>query len=426
MANSPLGDEEIRIRVESMMIPRNLLLDPNADTIEQPLVEITGHLVSVGQAVNDLRPGDRVCGFAPADLSSHMTGPRGSFHLVKISDTPNASRLVAELNVETRAQLAVQASGVLQGESALVQLNELGCAIARLLVHAGVNVVGVRCEGTAVPTSLSIEIIEKTPESLQSVFRRVTGGHGFEIVSAGLSEWLPTHGVRCLRAGGTLIDLDSLAVSLELPHRVGMLVRTDLSAHVQKPLRVQQALQAAISSLCDSNRPTPPYLDVSIADVAWRKLPLSESKIAMTLTFDSRENALPVVQPVAMHINPAGTYLITGGLGGFGRKTAQWLIDHGAKSLVLTSRTGADTADKQAFIEELQSQGVTVRAAACDGANRQQVEQLIADIDRDLAPLVGIYHSAAVIIDQMITEMDLATFQQVMRNKALAPGICTS
>lgn len=38
--------------------------------------------------------------------------------------------------------------------------------------------------------------------------------------------------------------------------------------------------------------------------------------------------------------HPQHVYLITGGLGGFGLELAQWLINRGARKLVLTSRTG--------------------------------------------------------------------------------------
>lgn len=34
------------------------------------------------------------------------------------------------------------------------------------------------------------------------------------------------------------------------------------------------------------------------------------------------------------------SYIITGGLGGFGLELAQWLIERGARKLVLTSRSG--------------------------------------------------------------------------------------
>src|SRR6202011_4678350 len=42
-------------------------------------------------------------------------------------------------------------------------------------------------------------------------------------------------------------------------------------------------------------------------------------------------------------IDPGACYLITGAFGGFGRVLAQWLVEGGARNLVLTSRSGAST-----------------------------------------------------------------------------------
>lgn len=36
--------------------------------------------------------------------------------------------------------------------------------------------------------------------------------------------------------------------------------------------------------------------------------------------------------------DPSKSYIITGGLGGFGLELAQWLVERGAKILVLSSR----------------------------------------------------------------------------------------
>lgn len=44
--------------------------------------------------------------------------------------------------------------------------------------------------------------------------------------------------------------------------------------------------------------------------------------------------------------DPKKSYVITGGLGGFGLELADWLVQRGAKTLVLTSRRGKKTVRK--------------------------------------------------------------------------------
>lgn len=48
--------------------------------------------------------------------------------------------------------------------------------------------------------------------------------------------------------------------------------------------------------------------------------------------------------------DPYKTYIITGGLGGFGLELSKWLIERGAKYLVLTSRSGIKTGYQRRYV----------------------------------------------------------------------------
>lgn len=57
-----------------------------------------------------------------------------------------------------------------------------------------------------------------------------------------------------------------------------------------------------------------------------------------------------------------GTYLITGGLGGVRLRTAQWMVEQGARHLVLMGRRGA-TDHAQETIDALRSTGAVISVA---------------------------------------------------------------
>lgn len=44
---------------------------------------------------------------------------------------------------------------------------------------------------------------------------------------------------------------------------------------------------------------------------------------------------------------PTKSYIITGGLGGFGLELAQWLVERGAQKIILTSRSGIRTGKQK-------------------------------------------------------------------------------
>ena len=58
--------------------------------------------------------------------------------------------------------------------------------------------------------------------------------------------------------------------------------------------------------------------------------------------------------------DPHQVYLITGGLGGFGIELAQWLINRGARKLVLTSRKGIRTGYQSRCIHLWRRMGVSI------------------------------------------------------------------
>ncbi|KOV03691.1 hypothetical protein ADK91_17345, partial [Streptomyces sp. XY511] len=67
--------------------------------------------------------------------------------------------------------------------------------------------------------------------------------------------------------------------------------------------------------------------------------------------------------------DPDGTVLITGGTGGLGRILARHLVTHhGARHLLLTSRTGPDAPGARELADELTAAGAHITITACDTA----------------------------------------------------------
>jgi acyl transferase domain-containing protein/NADPH:quinone reductase-like Zn-dependent oxidoreductase/acyl carrier protein len=113
------------------------------------------------------------------------------------------------------------------------------------------------------------------------------------------------------------------------------------------------------------------------------------------------------------------SYLVTGGLSGFGLRTAEWLASLGARNLVLISRSGPSSEEARNAIGRLEKQGVNVHAASCDITDKKAVSALLAEIAKALPPLKGIVHAATVIDDGLIRNMDADQIRNVLAPKAL-------
>ena len=55
---------------------------------------------------------------------------------------------------------------------------------------------------------------------------------------------------------------------------------------------------------------------------------------------DESQSIIELMAHARSMCDPRKSYIITGGLGGFGLELAHWLVERGARNLVLTSRRG--------------------------------------------------------------------------------------
>ncbi|MCA9704849.1 MAG: SDR family NAD(P)-dependent oxidoreductase, partial [Myxococcales bacterium] len=106
-----------------------------------------------------------------------------------------------------------------------------------------------------------------------------------------------------------------------------------------------------------------------------------------------RAPPLPATPP--LEFRPDATYLVTGGLGGIGLHVARWLVDRGARHLLLLGRSGADTPERRAAVERLRALGATVEVASTDVADAEALGALLDAIPQ-AQPLRGIFHAAGI------------------------------
>jgi NAD(P)-dependent dehydrogenase (short-subunit alcohol dehydrogenase family)/acyl carrier protein len=113
-------------------------------------------------------------------------------------------------------------------------------------------------------------------------------------------------------------------------------------------------------------------------------------------------------------VRPDASYLVTGGLGALGLRMAAWLIDEGARHIVLTGRRRPDAAT-EAVLNGLREKGATVAVVAADIAVASDVDRVMTAAAKPA--LAGIIHAAGVLDDGMIADMDLARMDRIMAPK---------
>jgi hypothetical protein len=111
-----------------------------------------------------------------------------------------------------------------------------------------------------------------------------------------------------------------------------------------------------------------------------------------------------------------GSYLVTGGLGGLGIATAEWLAERGAQHLLLAGRR-APSPEVEQRLNALRKAGVEVKVLQLDVADPQGMQGLMAAASGSTAQLRGVIHAAGVLDDGAVMQQTWERFAAVMAPK---------
>ncbi len=111
-----------------------------------------------------------------------------------------------------------------------------------------------------------------------------------------------------------------------------------------------------------------------------------------------------------------GAYIVTGGLGGLGLVVARWLVDNGARRVVLNGRSDPTNEQRQ-FLAELEANAEVVVSLG-DISAPGVAEQLVTAAEDTGLPLRGVIHGAAVLDDQIVAHLSMDSLDRVWAPKA--------
>jgi acyl transferase domain-containing protein/NAD(P)-dependent dehydrogenase (short-subunit alcohol dehydrogenase family)/SAM-dependent methyltransferase/acyl carrier protein len=117
----------------------------------------------------------------------------------------------------------------------------------------------------------------------------------------------------------------------------------------------------------------------------------------------------------ALSFKPDATYVITGAFRGIGLLTARWMVDRGARRLVLIGRRPPE-AEARAVFESLEARGAALTLTQCDVGDREALMRVLDGIDLRF-PLRGVIHSAGALDDAVLAHQTWDRFRNVMTAK---------
>ncbi|KAF3392596.1 Compactin diketide synthase mokB [Penicillium rolfsii] len=111
------------------------------------------------------------------------------------------------------------------------------------------------------------------------------------------------------------------------------------------------------------------------------------------------------------------SYLLVGGLGGIGHAIASWMVEHGAKSLILVNRQGLSTDTARSIVQPLREKGAVVAVYGCDISNEEALSEMYTQVSQTMPPIKGVIQGAMILKDVHIEQMTAEDFNTVLRPK---------
>lgn len=418
VGHQPLGDDEVIVQIEAAgACHRDLEVVLGTLPWAPPGFDGAGKIVKTGSRVAHVREGDEVF-FLTLEASAFSTYQQlPSWQVARI---PHGMSLTDAATIPLAYTLAVlalvQKTGLRKGETVLIHgaTGAVGQACIVLAQHVGARIFATAGspekrdflhETFGIPRDQLFD--SRTPAFRDSIIC-ATKGKGIDVIVNSLSGELMTETWALAAPFGRFVEVGNkdTFVNNSLPMRQFKNNVTFSGVDLRELYRFRaddiRDLFAEVVNLVRRNvvKPIGPVAvyPISQFSAALRKLRSGDhmGKIVVTIGKDQSVVAESPLRPSTVKMNADATYLVAGGTRGIGLDLAYWLIEHGARYVVLLGRSGGSGPEVQKLLAKYKGTDVTVRALACNVGSRDELVRVMETIT-DLPPIKGVVQSALLL-----------------------------
>lgn len=395
-------------------------------------MECSGEVIEVGEGVEGFRPGDAVVAFAPACLSSHV-----------VADQACLTRKPARLSFEEAATIPTVFFTAYYALETLAHLREG----ERVLIHGAAGGVGLaamqiaKWRGAEVfATAGSAEkqdfvamlgadhVLGSRSLAFADEIMALTDGKGVDVVLNSLAGEAIHKNLTILKPFGRFLEIGKR--DLYANSKIGLRpFRNNISYFaidadqlmVERPALAAEIF-AKVFRLLETGVLQPLVhrtFPISRVADAFRLMQQSKHIGKIIVTMDAGDANVVDTERRVLSLRGDASYLVTGGLSGFGLATAKWLAEKGARTLVLVGRSGAATVAAQEAVAKIEASGVRVVVAKADVADPDALAAVIGRCGTDLPALRGVIHAAMVLDDVVQANATPEQWRRVLAPKML-------
>ncbi|XP_047360366.1 fatty acid synthase-like [Vespa velutina] len=323
------------------------------------------------------------------------------------------------------------------GETVLIHAGSggVGQASIAIALHAGCKVfttVGSQEKRNFLkktfPQLTNRNIGNSRDTSFEQLILTETNGRGVDVILNSLAEEKLQASVRCLARDGRFLEIGKfdlannslLGMSIFLKNTSfhGILLDALFESDNAEKREIVRLVNEGIKNGAVKPLQSTVFLEQQI-EQAFRFMATGKH-IGKVMLKIREEETQKVVQPLSKtvaaiprtYMNPDKSYILVGGLGGFGLELTSWMINRGAKHVVLTSRSGIRTGYQALCVRRWRECGANIVISTTDVTTSAGAEKLIKESNK-IAPVGGIFNLAAVLNDALIENLNENNFKNV-------------
>lgn len=412
-----LGEDEVEIEVKAAGVNFKDVMVALGQIPGNSLgLECSGIVLRVGSQVREtqLKPGDRVCCFGNDAFSTRFRTYCNA--VAKIPDSMTFTTAAAfPVNFVTAYYALVHVTRLQQDERILIHSGAGGTGQAAIQLAKLLNAEIYTTVGSTKKKDFLMERYQ-IPEDHIFVGRDVSfaeklmqmTGEGVHVVLNSMSGEGLQKSLDCLAPFGRFADITKTDVldfgSLPKSNFAKNITYSSLDLFLvyQKSRLLMKDLLNSVIELATDGRinvaqPLNIYRSSELED-AFRMLQVGKSigKAVIEMHQDDLVPIMPSIKPT-YHFSGESSYVITGGLGGLGRSIAAWMVERGAKYLILLGRSGTRHEKALDFVRDLESRGITVAAPPCDICEEEVLRSTLNECLQFMPSIKGCIQGSMVL-----------------------------
>ncbi|KAK6353814.1 hypothetical protein TWF730_008238 [Orbilia blumenaviensis] len=391
--------------------------------------EIAGVVTRTGLNVKHLAPGDRVCCFGSDGFRTLFRNHANAFSIIPehLTLTEGAS---IPVNFATAIYTLQHTARLTSGESVLIHHGAGGTGQAAIQTAQYLGAIVFTTASTpekrefltseyGIPPS---HIFNSRDNNFVTEIQRLTNGRGVDVVlnsTAGeqlMGSW------ECIAPFGRFVEItrQNIPAGAQLMKNCSFATVDMADMARERPVQATNIINEALSLFGKGIFKPLKIHRFPVSGVADALNLMRGGKMSgkIVVEVDPSMQVQAVLAPKKKQLFTSdASYVIAGGLGGLGCDIARWMVERGARHLILLSRSGPRSETAQALISDLKSLGVNCVTPSCDISNFQSMKETLESLVGVVPPVKGCIQASMVLRSALFADMTDKEWSEVLAPK---------